>query len=425
MKQKDAFGLVCRLFQERPVWIILVVISGFVARVLWWAYAEPIPVSDFEGYRHLAEGFLERGQLGFPNPSAYRLPGYPIFLAVFMKIISNSTAWLSFANLMLSTLLIYLVYRLSLYLTSEKTLAIIAACFCAFNPTFVFFSPILASEHLYVVLLLSAFLVFGDIRVNLSGHRVCKLILSAILLGTAVLTRGEGLFVLPIFLAISYLTFAKKTSHRYLAIIVYLLVFVATVAPWYLRNHYLVAPGSGLSTTGGINFYYAHNKNHYGWHAFKGTVFDGKDDVQQQKLGYQLGFEYLSKASLSRIVRDIARGTKRLFLSSSAYSLEWSISLPTIKNRGPFPLKHLEGIYWFRKLTLAYFALFLAAVLSCLFLYRYSFRTWLVFYGIVLMNWIGLTWIFWAKARYRYLCEVIFCILAALFIFEVIKRIFR
>jgi len=37
------------------------------------------------------------------------------------------------------------------------------------------------------------------------------------------------------------------------------------------------------------------------------------------------------------------------------------------------------------------------------------------------MNWIGSAWIFWEKARYRYVSEVIFCILALLFLYEVIK----
>jgi hypothetical protein len=60
-------------------------------------------------------------------------------------------------------------------------------------------------------------------------------------------------------------------------------------------------------------------------------------------------------------------------------------------------------------------ALLLAAFLSVFFLRHYAPRVWLFLYGVVLMNWIGYALIFWAKARYRYVSEVVFCILAALF----------
>ena len=127
------------------------------------------------------------------------------------------------------------------------------------------------------------------------------------------MTRGEGLFFLPILLVMTYFTFYKG-AHRYLAVFVPLLAIVVTITPWYICNYHVVGSGSGLSTTGGINFYYAHNDNQYGWHSLKGTVFDGKDEVHQQELGYQLGLEYLTNASLSRIARDFTIGTKSLFL---------------------------------------------------------------------------------------------------------------
>ncbi|MFQ5962764.1 MAG: ArnT family glycosyltransferase [Candidatus Scalinduaceae bacterium] len=419
MKKKNTLGFIPLSLRECPIWIILIILFGFAARVLWWAYAEPVPVSDSEEYLRLAEGLLKQGQLGIPNPSAFRLPGYPVFLAITMWI-SNSIAWLSFVNVILSTFLIYIVWRLVLYLTSEKLLSILAALICAFNPTFVFLSPVLVSEHLYVIFLFSAFLVLCDNRVNLSTRRTVRLVLSGVLFGTAALTRGEAIFFLPVLLVMIYFNFSHN-AHRYLSVFLVLLAFGVTIAPWYIRNHYLVGAGSGLSTTGGINFYYAHNENRYGWHTLKGTVFDGKNEVQQQELGYQLGLEYLTNASLLRIAKDIAKGTYKLFFTSDTYSVAWSTRLPRLEQGTPWPSKELKGTYWFYKLTLTYFALFLAASLSFLFLCRYTFRMWVFLYGIVMMNWIGYALIFWGKTRYRYVSEVVFCILAALLIFEIIK----
>jgi 4-amino-4-deoxy-L-arabinose transferase-like glycosyltransferase len=416
MKDKNVFILTPLSLNKSNIWIIIVIFSGFLARVLWWAYSEPIPVSDFEEYLCLAKGFLQLGQYGIPNPSAYHLPGYPIFLAI-MLVISDSISWLSFVNVIMSTLMIYIVYKLTLILTSEKLVSIIAALVCAFNPTFVFFSPVLASEHLFAILLFLAFMVLLNNYGDQSTNRGMKLILAGILFGAAVLTRGEGIFYLLILLLMTYFT-SKRNNRSYLEILIILLLFIVTITPYYIRNYYSVGPGSGLSTTGGINFYYAHNEKQYGWHSLDGSVFDGKDEIQQQKLGYHLGFDYLINHSILRIVKDIARGTKALYLSSSAYSLRWSTSLPIIEGT-TYRSKQLKWINCLKYFTLSYFLLLSAAILSCLFLRQYDLRMWAFLYGIVVMNWIGYAWIFWGKARYRYISEIVFCILAAISLYQI------
>jgi len=406
--------------QESPIWIIFIILTGLAMRVLWLMYADPVPVSDFEGYRRLGEYFLKQGQIGIPDPSAYRLPVYPVFLAIIMTI-SKSVAWLSFVNIILSTFLIYVVYVLTLQLTSNKLPAVIAALICAFYPTFIFFSPVLASEHLYIALLLSAFGVLGYNWSNISIHKAWKPILAGILFGLAVLTRGEGIFFLPILLTWSYLTSTKKGLNKILVALISLLTFVITISPWYIRNNNLIGPGSGLSTTGGVNFYYAHNEKSYGYHSLNGTIFEDKSELQRQKLGYKLGFEYLSKASISKIAKDIARGTKGLFFSPSYYSVEWSTKLPSTEPGKSYTSKELNGIYWFKISILSYYFLLLTSCLSSLFFRRYNYKPWIFLYGIVFMNWIGYAWIFWGKPRYRFSSEVIFCILSSIFLFELIK----
>lgn len=417
MKQKNFLGFLSLSLWKSPSWIIFILLIGFMVRFLWWAYAKPIPVSDFAQYLRLAEEFLKLGHIGIPNPSALQLPGYPIFLAIIL-LISDSIAWLSFVNVILSTIIIFLVYKIAINLTTNHPLSLIAALICALNPTFVYFSPVLASEHLYAILFLLAFLVLFDNSDSLLTRGIKKPFLIGILFGTAILTRGEGLFYIPILLIMTYFL-GKINTYRYLVALI--LGLVITIAPWYIRNYYLVGPGSGLSTSSGINFYYAHNNDHYGWYSLDGTILEGKNELHLQKLGYQLGINYLTSATPLRLINDIKLGTKNLFLSSGVYSISWSIRLPRLEPGTPYPTKQLNGIYWFKLSTQSYFPLLAAAILSCLFLFRYSLRTWIFLYGIVITNWIGYTWIFWGKARYRYISEVIFCILGALFLFESVK----
>jgi len=401
--------------------ITIILIIGFLLRLLWWAYAEPVPISDYEEYRILAHGLLYNGSFGIQNPSAWRLPGYPFFLAS-MMLISNSIAWLSLTNVVLSTALIYIVYKTALQLTSEKFLSICAALICALNPTFVFLSPVLASEHMFSLLLFSAFLLVTKKR-N-SNKVMLRFFFSGLMFGAAMLTRGEGIFFLPIYLLMAFWS-SNRMPIKIVTIIILIFSVGIAVTPWYIRNHLSVGPGSSLSTSGGINFYFAHNDVHYGWRSLEGTIFDGKDEIEQQKLGYQLGMDYLSSVGFTAIMKDILKATKRLFLKSGEYSVEYSIRLQRSVNKPsyPYPIKNLPGTKVFFTLTKAYFGLFFCAVFSCLFLLRYSIEVWTFLYGTVLVNWIGYSWIFWSKARYRYTSEIIFCILAALVISEISKRL--
>ncbi len=415
MKYKNTFNFISQ--KKETKWIILIILLGFAVRVWWWIYAAPVPVSDFSHYQQLAKSLLEHN---YP-PSAYRLPMYPVFLAGIMAI-SNSIMWASFTNVILSTLSIYIIYKLTLSLTSKKTPSLFAAFFYAFNPTFVFFSPVLASEHLFIVLFFLAFLLLQNNYKKKSIFQISKPILAGILFGAATLTRGDGLFFIPVFLILIYLAYNKKFD-KYLAIFAFVIAFTITLAPWLIRNHYIVGPGSGLSTTGGINFYFAHNTHQYGWHNLQGTVLEGKSEIEAQETGYQVGLKHITDANLTMLTKDIALGTNQLFFSQPRYSVYWSTRLPRLESGIPNPSKQLEGSKWFYKSTYIYFPLLFVSIASLLFLHNYTKKTIILLYGIVLMNWIGYAVVFWAKARYRYTSEFIFCILAALFLYQTLKYI--
>jgi len=426
-----------------PKWILLIIILGFVFRILWMIYSRPSPVSDFEGYRRLAEGLLRYHQFGVPKPTAYRLPVYPMFLA-FTMLFSESVLWLSFVNVILSTLLIYVGYELVRRLTLDLETSLFASLLIAVNPTFVFFSPVLASEHLFSLLLFFAFVVIYGCETNLNFSDVIRrCIFSGFIFGTAVLTRGEGIFYLPIYAVVNFLRVRLNNKKRAVfPLLVSLLACAVVISSWYIRNYRTIGPGSGLSTTSGLNFYYAHNDEGYGWHSLQETPFEGLSEVEQQKLGYRLGFEYLFSAGSKRIIKDIFSSTLHLYGASSDYTVFWCTRLQpkqTAENNHlsskhgkwagknvSYPSRKLSGINLFSKMTKFYYVLALGALLSIIFLRKYSLSVWVFLYGIVLMNWIGYAVIFWGIARFRYSCEVIFCILTSIVMKNVYKlRAFR
>jgi 4-amino-4-deoxy-L-arabinose transferase-like glycosyltransferase len=386
----------------RLVWLI--VGAGAALRLAWWAYAQPAPVSDFEYYRRLALDVLTHGQFGYPEPSGYRVPGYPLFLAALM-LVTRSTAWLSFGNVVLSSLVPYLVYRLAVELTTIRA-ALVAAAIAAANPTFVLFSPVLASEHLFTVFLLAAFLV----TCRASG-RAGTLAVAGLLLGAAILTRPEGLFYLPVFVAAGLSQ--GPLSRMRMPLLAFLVAAFLVVMPWYLRNEVVLGPGTGLSTSGGLSLYYGHNPTGYWWHPLKGTPLEGLSEAQIHRRGYQLAIAYLRAATPTQLAADLRQATGRFF-STEDYAVIWSTRAPGPNpdtfTATPFGERHpfTTVISWFTV------ALFAAAASAVVLVRRYPGRTWAVLYGVVAMSWIGYCVVFAASPRYRYATEAILCILAAL-----------
>jgi 4-amino-4-deoxy-L-arabinose transferase-like glycosyltransferase len=388
--------------------ILIATIAGLALRLAWWWYAQPEPVSDFEYYRRAGVALLDHHQFGFPRPSG-RAPGYPAFLAVTM-LFGRSLAWLSIANILLSTALVPMTARLTRLLTGWPRAAIVAAWVVALNPTFVFFAPVLASEHLFAALLVTALIaVLSAAR----GDRVLLHVAGAgALMGAAALARADAMFYVPLFAALAW----WRTGRRALAPAALLLSVAVVLAPWYIRNRVVVGAGAGISTAGGLTFYYAHNDRTYGYHPLRGTPLEGLDEAAMQTRGYQLGLEYLSRADWSRIIRDIGTATRLQFVPSYPFSLVWATQAmgQTPDNLTQRPLPGFHAL--FRAAELLYYALLCGAALSLIGVRRYPRTALCVLWGVIGLNWFAHCVIFLGEGRYRYPAELMCCMLVALLV---------
>jgi hypothetical protein len=375
-------------------------------------YATPVPVSDFEEYRQLADGLVRYHQYGYPQSTAYRLPGYSFFMATFVAI-NRSVTWLSLVNIFLSTALTYLVFSVAWHITGNSRVALVSGWISALNPTFVFFAPILASEHLFTLL------VFGGLLTLLSPRLTppWRSVISGLLLGLAVLTRGEALFYFPVMILASVL-YHPDHRKRYSQPIIIAFIGFFIVFPWFLRNRSTFGPGAGLSTSGGVMFYYAHHDRRLDWQTLLKTTLDGLDEVDRSRRGYQLGIEYLRSAGFPTIVIDTLISTLRLYVPNG-YPVLWSLYLPRPSPDSPYPLKPLVGSTFFIWLTMmGYLFIAVLALLSPLFVKKYPAKMWVIPLGVVTMNWACYALIFTSTSRYRYTAEAMFCILAGITLVE-------
>jgi 4-amino-4-deoxy-L-arabinose transferase-like glycosyltransferase len=390
----------------------LIVIS-VVLGLAWMIRVRPVPFSDYRDYFVLARDLADEFRFGFPMPTARRLPGYPALLAL-PTLISQSFLWLGLFNVVLTAALLPIAHRLTFLLTGSRRMALTAAAVCAVNPTFVFFSPIVASEHLFVLLFFSSLVLVFTPRLR----PMPRAALSGFLLGLAILTRGEAVFYSPIVVCAVWVTTSENKLRKLAAAVLTLVVCIGVTLPWAIRNRVVMGPGIGLSTVAGVNFYFGHNSTQYGFYDFSETPLAGLDEVEQHRRGYDLGLAYLSADPL-RLLDDITAGTPLLLWQPGIYAPRAGLykresrGSYTVTIRLQFPPGVTALVRHF------YRAMLLVVVVGLLLYRRISRRAALILYGVATMNWACYAVVFWSKPRFRYTTEVVFCILAGIVLCQI------
>ena len=399
-------GRIRREFRSHRA-LVLVVLVAFIVRLVWFAFARPEPVSDFLFYRLMGASLLDDHMFGIGQPTAVFLPGYPLVLAVLM-LVSRSTVWLSFWMILLSTVAVWQIYLLANRLTGRRDVALVAAGAMAIFPTAVMYSSILGTEHLFSVLMLGA--ILSALRLGTGTWK--RSLGVGMLLGLAVLTRGEAMFYLPVLLVLVWFVGTSRARVVKLRCLVLLVAGVGVVvSPWVIRNAVVVQPGITLSTVGGMNFYLAHNPDHYGWTAE--VPWSPGQDLEANQLGWALGLEYIRDHPLS-VLTSTAKGTYKLF-ATPVYAFTWNVQRPVGDSVQLFEPKPVPGERILQALLAVGAALYLSiTAVSVLLWRRWSLPMRILVPGLVFCNWLGYAVLFFGDPRFRYLLDLVFCIPVAM-----------
>ena len=402
---------------ENKVFVVIL-LGAFAVRVAWLLIAQPTPVSDWHAYRQLAADIIDHGQFGYPERTSFYLPMHPFHLAAW-SLISRSALWLGMSSVMLSTASVGLVYAIGVRIYAQRRTALIAAALFAFLPLFVLFSPVLATEHLFIVFMLSAMLGL----VHLEARSGVLATFVGVFAGLAILTRGEAVFYVPALVLFVWLGsgLARPKEKLRMTLLIGLGIVIIT-APWYVRNSFLASPDTGLSAGAGINFYFAHNDSGlYGWYP-EGSPLEGHNTEEANRLGWELGFTYL-REDPAHLLRDVGYGTVEL-LKTPEYALFWSTRALEPGGDPLDPVSFTEKdvpFGWLLEAVLAVpFLLVLGA--AALLAYRTWSRRmiWLVI-PLIASTWILRTVIYWAKPRYGYFLSVMLVFIAAIALSAIVE----
>ncbi|MDQ1511131.1 MAG: hypothetical protein QOG50_2975 [Actinomycetota bacterium] len=390
--------------------IVALTVFAFALRTGWLLTAHPAAVSDALGYKSLAgrwlhEGLYERGG----QPTAWRTPGYIAFLSGGL-VFSDSDLWLGFLNVVAAATIVPLIAVVARRLNLSARVALIAAGLAAVMPPLVFWSVVLGPENLQAPLLLAALVLAADPR-----RRRGSAIWSGLAFGVAILVRPESIVYLPV---VALVVVPARWREVGVRTVVVSAVALALCVPWVVRNQLQVG-SVGLSSVGGVNFYFAHRDDGYGYVPYQKTKLAGLDEVAMSKRGYELGIENLRDDPV-RLLGDIVEGTQQLY-EPPRYA-PW-FSTRAFAKVAPYPpsvsgsflsvVQRVNVVVWYTIAGLA--------VTGWILLVTRRRRAALVITGFAVANWVCFAVVFWAIPRYRFPIEPLLCLSAAVAIDTLIR----
>jgi 4-amino-4-deoxy-L-arabinose transferase-like glycosyltransferase len=229
---------------------------GFATFVVQWnsnIRGDEIDYHTIAG--NLADGNGFRIETG---PTGRRPPAYPVLLSLVYRIFGPDWNTARVLQILMGTAIVYLVFLVTRRYFDEPA-ALVAAAITAINPYLIMMSCYLLTENLYIILMLSTFLVFPF--PSYLGGKISRVIGAAVLLALAALARPTGL-PLALWILLAGLLFGTGAARIRLSRgVAGALVFALIVMPWCVRNYRVVGGWVGLASHGGYTFYQGNNRN--------------------------------------------------------------------------------------------------------------------------------------------------------------------
>ena len=381
--------------RRRRRWLAAICLAGLVLRLAWALFAAPEPIADFRGYLDAARAVAATDPIAYLlRGTAFRLPVYPLVLG-FGAAISTNLVWLRLWNVALSTALIPLVALVGRRLGLSQRAALAGAALVAVSPTFILFAPLMAAEHVLLLLLFGALAIAAA---PFGAGAWSRVLVIGVLMGLAALTRIEAVFVWPAVCVAFWLSLRRRTmlppASRIGRLAAAVGLGVLLLIGWSARNGAVVGPGSGVTTSLGVQLYQAHNPDTYGLAPLSETPLRNLGEVARHRRGMALARDYVAEHPASLLL-SATRGTRDLF---GVASIRTIFAHPaSIEGRMPVGLlaavAGMAANGWRLLLVLAF-----AAVL-----FRDRISRMAVSVGAVLIacTWVGHALVLYGEPRYR------------------------
>ena len=231
--------------------------TGLISRLLYlFFFNDELIFPDEHRFWHLTQSLAGGGPYEWEGYYAHDMPLTALVLALFVKVTGAGLIGAKVCIAVMSSVTIYLIGRIALVLDDSKLTAWLAGLAAAIYPFFVFYSTLVLSETLFLLLVSLFFLLILQ-----SNGRA--FVIAGLVAGLAHLTRPTLTFFLPVVIIWSRLR--AKTQWKY--ILISAALFFVTILPWGIRNigalgsfhlstansgHVLWEANNPYNTTGGV-----------------------------------------------------------------------------------------------------------------------------------------------------------------------------
>lgn len=292
---------------KKDIYYKFVLILGLTASILWLAFVDTKPFSDFKYYYDLAVDIAN----GLSWGDTYTSVGYPIVLGGVFKLFGASLIKAKIFNLILAFISnICFLSILDKIDVSEKCRKIIFALF-VFMPNNIFYNSILGTEILFTtILLITTNVYFSNVKYKYAY--------------IGILT-GFNTMIKPFFIAFAFavllvdLLKERKLARALKNSLIVFVICMVVISPWIYRNTKLVGEPTYVSNNGGIVLYINNNsQNNRGrWMAaadvensiVKTKEYENANMTQKNKMLADSAKKWIK----SHPIQFIQLGFKRLF----------------------------------------------------------------------------------------------------------------
>jgi 4-amino-4-deoxy-L-arabinose transferase-like glycosyltransferase len=246
------------LLRNERRWLVILFLLALSLRLayigLFVGFTSP-PEYDGIGYNYLAGSLLAgRGYINYwGEPTAFRPPVYPIFLAGAYAVTGYSLAVVRLLQALLDSVTVLLVYGIARQLFGARV-ALLAGLGTAFYPLLIYETGLLIPETLSYTLQFAAVFCLV-IMIKRSGLFLPAL--AGLLIGLTILARPTAAFWAPFILGWMLLpNLQPRALPKLLAVVVGLAL---TLGPWIVRNQNVFDAFVPISSNGAVNLWCGNN----------------------------------------------------------------------------------------------------------------------------------------------------------------------
>lgn len=330
-------------------WIIDILLLNLIFRAVWLVIIRPPQKADFLWYfQHAKMLAAGQGYHWMGHATAYWPIGWPFFLSLIYRITGPSIIVGLAVNVILSTLIVYLVYKLTRSLFHRRDIAFTAAIVYSLLPSQIEWNAILGSEELFTCLLLISLFLYMY-RTQENTHRpMLWLIASGIILGLSADVRPIPL-LFPVF-AFLYEWWVRQALWKQsikTAIILGCSMFLAII-PVTIRNAVAMHHFVLVSTNGGVNLWQGTHTNggyYWSWNPKINPLLHINNEIQKNSIAEKAAIQHI----VHHIPTTIENGFLKIFdlykadVNSTWYTFHM---IPALKN-WTAPVDAVNTSYYF------------------------------------------------------------------------------